>query len=197
MQLRLRFYYLFVLRSFFRNIEIFLIVQNRPYDRMGLKEFIEDSLQQFCVKFLVLPAILVIINRMFLHSNLFNLIFIFLVVYEGLKGHFKKSKRNISTNSNSQIPDTLWNPIISGGCAGIAAWLPCYPQDVIKSVIQSSPTKLTLYQAIKHIHKTSGYRGFFKGFGPTMLRAFPANSATFLGYELVMKTLKPSPKTIN
>lgn len=91
---------------------------------------------------------------------------------------------------NSPMHDSLWNPIISGGFAGIAAWLPCYPQDVIKSVIQSSSSKLTLLQAIKKIHQTSGYSGFFKGFGPTMVRAFPANAATFVGYEIVMKTFR-------
>lgn len=112
------------------------------------------------------------------------------MVYEGVKGYFRDKNKKTSVNQlNRFIPDTIWNPVISGGCAGIAAWLPCYPQDVIKSVIQSSPTKLSLLQAIKHIHNSSGYRGFFKGFGPTMLRAFPANAATFLGYELVTKTL--------
>ena len=95
-------------------------------------------------------------------------------VYEGLKGHLKS--------------DSIWNPIISGGFAGIAAWLPCYPQDVIKSVIQSSDTKLSVLEASKRIYKTSGLKGFFKGFTPTMIRAFPANAATFLGYEFIMTT---------
>lgn len=89
---------------------------------------------------------------------------------------------------NTIIHDSVWNPIISGGCAGIAAWLPCYPQDVIKSVIQSNPSKLTLLQAAQKIYSTSGSRGFLKGFTPTMIRAFPANAATFLGYELIMST---------
>ena len=89
---------------------------------------------------------------------------------------------------NSPLHDSIFNPIISGGMAGIAAWLPCYPQDVIKSVMQSSSTKLSLLDAIKKIYRTSGYSGFFKGFGPTMIRAFPANAATFVGYEIVMKS---------
>ena len=99
-------------------------------------------------------------------------------MYEGLKGHFARTG----------LKDSVWSPIISGGFAGIAAWLPCYPQDVIKSVIQSSETKLTIYEASQKIYKTSGLRGFLKGFTPTMIRAFPANAATFLGYELIMKT---------
>ena len=100
-------------------------------------------------------------------------------VYEGFKGHFK----------STALHDSVWNPIISGGFAGIAAWLPCYPQDVIKSVIQSNESKLTIFEASKLIYKNSGLKGFFKGFTPTMIRAFPANAATFLGYELIMTTL--------
>lgn len=100
----------------------------------------------------------------------------YFAVYEGLKGYFK----------TTIIHDSIWSPIISGGFAGIAAWLPCYPQDVIKSVIQSHETRLSIPQAASNIYKTSGYKGFFKGFTPTMIRAFPANAATFLGYEIVM-----------
>lgn len=111
------------------------------------------------------------------------------MVYEGVKGYFRDKNKNTLNRFSIPIPDTVWNPLVSGGCAGIAAWLPCYPQDVIKSVIQSSPTKLSLLQAIKHIHNSSGYRGFFKGFTPTMVRAFPANAATFLGYEFVTRSL--------
>lgn len=104
----------------------------------------------------------------------------YFAVYEGLKGYFM----------TTIIHDSIWNPIISGGFAGIAAWLPCYPQDVIKSVIQSHDNKLSIPQAASKIYKTSGFKGFFKGFTPTMIRAFPANAATFLGYELVMTTFK-------
>ena len=86
----------------------------------------------------------------------------------------------------SPLRDSLLTPIISGGCAGIAAWLPCYPQDVLKSRMQSSPVKISLLDAAACLFKESGVRGFFKGFTPTMIRAFPANAATFLGYEFVM-----------
>ena len=32
-------------------------------------------------------------------------------------------------------------------------------------------------------------RAFFKGFGPTMARAFPANAATFFAYEMAMNAM--------
>lgn len=80
--------------------------------------------------------------------------------------------------------------LISGGMAGIAAWLPCYPQDVLKSRIQSSAHPITLREAARSLYATSGIKGFWKGFGPTMCRAFPANAATFLGYELAIKYMQ-------
>ena len=42
----------------------------------------------------------------------------------------------------------------------------------------------------RHIYRTLGIRGFFRGFGPTMARAFPANAATFMAYEFVNDTLR-------
>ncbi|KAJ3047578.1 hypothetical protein HK097_011411 [Rhizophlyctis rosea] len=73
--------------------------------------------------------------------------------------------------------------ILAGGLAGIAAWLPCYPQDLIKSRIQSDPRKISTWDMIKEIRgKSPSGRVLFKGLGPTMLRAFPANAATFLAY---------------
>mgnify|MGYP002787600762 FL=1 len=80
--------------------------------------------------------------------------------------------------------------ITCGAVAGIAAWLPCYPQDVIKSVIQCESTRsVNIQGAIRMIYRKHGLRGFFKGFTPTMARAVPANAITFLAYETAHKYL--------
>jgi solute carrier family 25 carnitine/acylcarnitine transporter 20/29 len=101
----------------------------------------------------------------------------YFATYEAVKAQFP------STSSPAAL-------IISGGMAGIAAWLPCYPQDVLKSRIQSAASPSTsLLQAVSALSREAGMRGFWKGFGPTMLRAFPANAATFLGYEFAMRHL--------
>lgn len=76
-------------------------------------------------------------------------------------------------------------PIVAGALSGITAWLPCYPQDVVKSVIQSSDRALTIRDAISIVYSRNGLRGFFAGFTLTMARAIPANSATFLAVEMV------------
>lgn len=76
--------------------------------------------------------------------------------------------------------------LFAGGIAGIAAWLPAYPQDVIKSNMQSLDGERKTIEQIKKIYKSNGLKGFFRGFLPTLLRAFPANIATFATYEWMM-----------
>lgn len=39
------------------------------------------------------------------------------------------------------------------------------------------------------IMRTEGPRALFKGVAPVMIRAFPANAACFLGYEVAIKFL--------
>ncbi|KAJ9055792.1 hypothetical protein DSO57_1015445 [Entomophthora muscae] len=89
---------------------------------------------------------------------------------------------------NSDLP--MWYLLLSGGLSGIACWLTSYPQDIIKSRLQSSPTKLTIPDTIKTIFREGKWRGFTRGLAPTLLRSFPANAATFVGYETAMKFLK-------
>ena len=77
----------------------------------------------------------------------------------------------------------------AGGCAGIAMWLGVFPIDTIKSTQQSSNVKVSISQATKSIYAKGGIKAFFPGVGPALARAFPANSATFLGVELARKFL--------
>ena len=40
------------------------------------------------------------------------------------------------------------------------------------------------------VYREAGVRGFYRGLFPAILRAFPANGANFLGYELVRGLLE-------
>ena len=94
--------------------------------------------------------------------------------------------------------ETVADLLLSGGIAGIAAWLVCYPQDVVKSRMQSNPEYRTTMECVRALVRQYGTNvgKYFKGFGPTMLRAFPANAATFVAYEMTMKALAHNPHLV-
>lgn len=74
-------------------------------------------------------------------------------------------------------------------------WAIAIPPDVLKSRLQSAPTG-TYSGMLDCARKTiavDGVKALWKGFGPAMARAFPANAATFVslfgrirGYEMVL-----------
>ncbi|CDS03726.1 hypothetical protein LRAMOSA01127 [Lichtheimia ramosa] len=81
--------------------------------------------------------------------------------------------------------------LVAGGTAGIAMWTIAIPPDVLKSRLQSAPagTYSGLLDCLGKTIKADGASALFRGLGPAMLRAFPANAATFLGVEYSRKML--------
>lgn len=73
--------------------------------------------------------------------------------------------------------------IIGGGFAGVCNWIVALPFDGIKSRIQTAPEKRSMASVAKEMMKESGIMGLYKGAGPALLRAFPANAACFMGME--------------
>ncbi|CAG8479606.1 3882_t:CDS:2 [Acaulospora morrowiae] len=112
-------------------------------------------------------------------------------VYEGTKQIIGNRKQGNERGNLSSL-----ELLFAGGMAGIACWVPCYPQDVIKSRMQSDlkyKSTVECFRAlIAHSRETntSIFRAFSKGFGPTMARAFPANAATFFAYEMIVEKLR-------
>lgn len=97
---------------------------------------------------------------------------------------YEASKRLVAKHRGQPECDlTTLQLLFCGGIAGFGAWIPCYPQDVIKSRIQGSQSTVGIFETIIKIWQEKGARGFLRGFGPTMVRAFPANAATFFAYE--------------
>jgi solute carrier family 25 carnitine/acylcarnitine transporter 20/29 len=82
--------------------------------------------------------------------------------------------------------------VIAGGTAGVFCWLVCWPQDVIKSRMQSDMSYANSMECIRSLIRQNGNKigNYFKGFGPTMARAFPANAATFVAYEYAMSWME-------
>lgn len=65
------------------------------------------------------------------------------------------------------------------GMAGVAMWSIAIPPDVLKSRLQSAPagTYKGTADVLRVLLKNEGPQALFKGLGPAMLRAFPANAA--------------------
>ncbi|RKO97320.1 mitochondrial carrier [Caulochytrium protostelioides] len=78
--------------------------------------------------------------------------------------------------------------LMSGALAGIACWTVCLPFDTIKSRVQTSlardPTDVALARVLQQLRaEGSVLKGLYRGLTPTLLRAFPASAAFFLGME--------------
>lgn len=75
--------------------------------------------------------------------------------------------------------------LTAGGLAGMAMWIIAVPPDVIKSRIQSNPELYPggISQVAKEVMQKDGILGLYKGIGPALCRAFPANAAAFYGME--------------
>jgi solute carrier family 25 (mitochondrial carnitine/acylcarnitine transporter), member 20/29 len=95
-----------------------------------------------------------------------------------------------------------WKVALYGGLAGEGLWIASYPFDVIKSkmqtdgfgaraasVVATAGAKQdpavqeqrypNMRAAFRETWRTEGVRGFWKGIGPTLLRAMPVSAGTF------------------
>jgi len=84
------------------------------------------------------------------------------------------------------MPEEL-NYFMSGGFAGMLGWAVAMPFDVPKTNIQSRwDTKVvgSYFPEMIAIARQRGVLGLYNGLGPTLVRAFPANAALFLGVEM-------------
>ena len=80
---------------------------------------------------------------------------------------------------------------LAGGMAGIFQWSVALPPDVLKTRLQSAPEGQfkNTREVFRHLMKEQGPKGLFKGAGPVMTRAFPANACCFLGYEAAISVM--------
>ncbi|KAF2272447.1 mitochondrial carrier [Westerdykella ornata] len=81
-----------------------------------------------------------------------------------------------------------------GGLAGEALWIASYPFDVVKSKMQSDgfgagQRYKSMRDCFRQTWKGEGVRGFWKGLGPTLLRAMPVSAGTFATVELTMRLI--------
>ena len=103
---------------------------------------------------------------------------IYFSTYEYLKNTFY-------TKENKQIP--IYASFIFGGMSGSMAWIFIYPQDRIKTIIQSNTNneKINIKSLIKKTYEIGGIKHFYSGFSFAILRAIFLHSGTFCMMEIL------------
>jgi len=102
---------------------------------------------------------------------------------------YEVAKRKLTPAGSDPSQLNLGAVVLAGGLAGVAMWSIAIPPDVIKSRLQSAPhgTYTGFVDCVQKTIAKDGPKALWKGFGPAMARAFPANAATFLGVEASKK----------
>jgi solute carrier family 25 carnitine/acylcarnitine transporter 20/29 len=81
----------------------------------------------------------------------------------------------------------------AGGLSAQIFWLTSYPSDVIKQRIMTDPLAQRRFprwrDAAKAVYREQGWKGYWRGFVPCFLRAFPANAMALVAFEGVMRSL--------
>ncbi|KAE8896085.1 hypothetical protein PF010_g11583 [Phytophthora fragariae] len=101
---------------------------------------------------------------------------------------YEATKRALTGGKSEN--ETDWKLMTAGGTAGMLSWALCMPLDVVKSCVQGQSLEgkqMTMTEIASTRMKQEGPRFFFKGFGATMVRAFPVSAVTFLVYEKTMQ----------
>lgn len=105
--------------------------------------------------------------------------------YEIFTNYFEANTKMLKPSIN------FW----AGGLSATVFWIFAYPSDVVKQTIMTdSPIRAEKkfprwIDAVKYIYHERGLAGFTRGFGPSILRSFPANAAALAAFEAVMRFL--------
>ncbi|KAM5588180.1 mitochondrial arginine transporter BAC1 [Rosa sericea] len=115
---------------------------------------------------------------------------VFFTVYEYVRYHMHLQLKSASSDHKNLIDVGVG--IVSGGLGGIAFWSAVLPLDVAKTIIQTSADKNSTrnpFQILSSIYRMAGLKGCYTGLGPTIVRAFPANAAAIVSWEIAIKLL--------
>jgi solute carrier family 25 carnitine/acylcarnitine transporter 20/29 len=104
---------------------------------------------------------------------------IYFSTYEWLKHRFY-------TSNNESI--TIPSSFLFGGISGTMAWIFIYPQDRIKTVLQSSTTS-SIRDIIYNTYSSGGLKQFYSGFSFAVGRAILLHSGTFCMMEILSKQM--------
>lgn len=103
---------------------------------------------------------------------------VYFTVYNKLKDNYSSKYMNFP----------LYISFLYGGFAGTCSWMCIYPQDVIKTRMQTNTSNnISIFQTTKNIYREGGISVFYKGIHFALLRAIPLHAGTFMMMELLTK----------
>ena len=111
--------------------------------------------------------------------------FFFFGMYEA---HCTAMRVMIRKPEHDDLP--AWMVLVAGGLAGVSGWSVVFPMDVVKSRLQINSGNDGVLSTCAKIYSDHGIRGFYNGWSAAVLRAFPANGALFMGYELCNRVFR-------
>jgi solute carrier family 25 carnitine/acylcarnitine transporter 20/29 len=111
-------------------------------------------------------------------------------------GSYDILTRVLQRNTSLSTPSiNFW----AGGLSAQVFWLTSYPSDVVKQRIMTDPLGGRLNdgqrkfrnwrEAAWAVGREAGLKGYWRGFVPCFLRAFPANAMALVAFEAAMRTL--------
>ena len=95
----------------------------------------------------------------------------YFATYEMLRSKFQQENGTIG----------LGQTVAIGGLAGVVAWALAIPLDSLKNRHQVCLNQTSLLGLLREVRSQGGLKQLYRGAGVVLLRAFPANAATFIG----------------
>jgi len=103
----------------------------------------------------------------------------YFATYETLRGMVRSDEGRMSVAETAVI----------GGVSGVVGWIVEIPFDNIKNRHQVCLKKRPLLVTLQEILGQGGFKQLYKGSTVILVRAFPANAATFIAYEWTIRGL--------
>lgn len=102
-------------------------------------------------------------------------------------GAYEPFKRVLGATDPSQTP--LWKKVVAGACSGSIGSAIANPTDLVKIRMQASgepglpPRYSSAFSAFGEIYSSEGWRGLYRGVGPTTQRAALLTAAQIPSYD--------------
>ncbi len=124
---------------------------------------------------------------------------VFTMVYLGLYDRISNAVRTRGRNDDdddaavggNDRPLGMAMVVSISSFTGACAWMCNYPFDTVKTVMQAgSHEQVTVRSAIRSIYRSGGWKAFWRGAGPSTVRAMLVTSSRMLAYETTLQMLR-------